>query len=135
MAITKEVLKRCQNEFKQAFCALPEDVRAAMKDNLENVEWFDGLKRWRKGYSFSENLIYRLSPDTPTEPEWYENPVTENLGFNQTTMIGYGCINIVDATGNRNFLGIIYRKDGIETLRTSIDAAFGTPVRVRFSKP
>lgn len=71
----------------------------------------------------------------PVEQEFEERilvPETEDKLYG---VIYYGCfLNLAAVTCVREFLGIIYQKDGVETLRTSIDAAFGTPVRVRFAK-
>ena len=139
--LTREMLKRCQNELKQAFCALDKDVQEAISGNRANVMMLDKSGQWKTplkeaGDIFYPAALYGLSPDTPTEPEWEELPVVydafglalcsfgpKRLEFWLANMVSY-----------KTFLCIIYFKDGTETLRTSVDAAFGTPVRVRFAK-
>ena len=147
MAITKAMLARCQNELKQAFCALPEDVQKAIVDNHNHAEAlqhrYGFFHRPAGGFGVSyiqdkSASVFRLSPDTPTDPEWEERVIVQSLdGFLQvrglTNCLGHG-ISFSTSQSHPHFLGIIYLKDGIETLRTSVDAAFGTPVRVRFSK-
>lgn len=140
MAITKAMLARCQNELKQAFCALGEDVQKAMRDYLV-CDVLSDKNTWESCLNpgWHGSTVYRLSPDTPTEQEWEELAVTSSqFGI---LAVSYKCMKYKDLTlyvsscpSCPNFLGIIYLKNGIETLRTSVDAAFGTPVRVRFAK-
>lgn len=141
MAITKEMLKRCLNEKMQAFCALDKDVQDAIIANPDFSEslWnISGETVWKKETSTEQkkHFPWRLSPDTPTEPEWEEHTVIDGQS-------GYlGCKPPINGSFTRlsdmlchvRFIGIIYTLNGVETLRTSIDAAFGVPVRVRFAK-
>ncbi len=136
--ITKEMLKRCQNKQKQAFCALPEDVKQALTTNKSHVWFLSDSGTWmdcENSPNYSGNGVYRLSPDTPTEPEWEEKQVNVSSPFG-IRQVDIECVpfTISNAVCHANFIGIIYLKDGIETLRTSVDAAFGVPVRVRFAK-
>lgn len=143
--ITKAMLAKCQNELGQAFGFLPQDVKQAMLDNNEHLQRFNHYygeyPAWEKApdnpMPFKER-VFRLSPDTPTEPEvdWVEVPVKPNWfgayevqinGLNIQCLLGY-------ATSLVKILGIVYEKDGVETLRTSVDAAFGVPKRVRLRK-
>lgn len=139
MAITKAMLARCQNELKQAFCALPEDVQKAIASNSLYLQRLFGDGKWLGhvcSWELISNEIFRLSPDTPTEPEWEDAPVVwdswNRATVNRTSSKFVFTVN--ECVMIRDFIGIIYLKDGIETLRTSVDAAFGTPVRVRFTK-
>ena len=138
MAITKAMLARCQNELKQAFCALPEDVQNAMRYYLV-CDVLTDKNTWLtcRNPSWSGSLVYRLSPDTPTEPEWEEKGVVNRKDGMRGIIDGSfngGMLYITSCVSRADFLGIVYLKDGIETLRTSVDAEFGVPVRVRFSK-
>jgi len=149
--LTKEMLKRCQNELKQAFCALDTDVQEAILENYKNaeslqhsnLEWY-GRDIFTAGkIECYKASVWRLSPDTPTEPEWLEMPVVEGNKFGILGIVPpgaksddflLGVVYLSSAISIKSFLGIIYTLNGVETLRTSVDAAFGTPVRVRFLK-
>ena len=150
MAITKAMLARCQNELKQAFCALPDDVQKAICADRENaqrlVQEFRGPCLFKRvnlsdPNDFAEHP-WRLSPDTPTEPEWEEREVVDGGDVYLAGTHLYGCIvpgvetwrTVSDCVCHKRFIGVKYAINGIETLRTSVDAAFGVPVRVRFSK-
>lgn len=141
MAITKDMLARCQNELKQAFCALPEDVQKAIRENFKHAQCLQSATGGNKWAFYGSPILnhqdaytWRLSPDTPTEPEWEERDVTEKNGSRFVISTRGTSYHITVVLGDVDFIGIIYLKDGVETLRTSVDAAFGTPVRVRFSK-
>lgn len=147
--ITKGMLKRCINEKKQAFCALDKEVQDAINDNKDFQQclyFIKGKLSWENDDDEkpSPNYVYRLSPDTPTDPELEEREVRRDI-FNpsKTESFVVDCSSIETredylalslAVSCVRFLGIIYTLNGVETLRTSIDAAFGVPVRVRFSK-
>ena len=150
MAITKAMLARCQNEKMQAFCALDKDVQ----DEIVKPE-YDGFRQrlrpasrgvadWYDGAIVSADVlrdfecVFRLSPDTPTEPEvdleefvvcssdtYYA--VNEAIG-------GFHTPFLLTVTCHVRFLGIVYLKDGVETLRPHLSVEFGTPLRVRLRK-
>jgi len=136
--ISKDMLKRCQNEKMQAFCAFDKDVQNAILENDKHVECLDHDGQWyQRSFTSNYGLVWRLSPDTPTEPEYEERDVVTNR------FCEVDCSFVESRSDFRalswavcahNFIGIIYLKDGTETLRTSVDAVFGVPVRVRFSK-
>lgn len=144
--ITKQMLARCQNELKQAFCALDKDVQEAIMKNTDRLQLlcsgvFCYYVMGKKTKLCDE--IVRLSPDTPTEPEYEERIVVVGGIGKSYGLYGVGGDSLGDLNSysvahcvvHPRFIGIIYRdKDGKETLRTSVDAAFGTPVRVRFAK-
>lgn len=137
--ITKEMLAKCQNELGQAWSFLSEDVRTAISANGQHVMLLksEGWVRCPKspGEVFFLSVIYRLSPDTPVEPEqnWVEAEV-RLMGLFLAVELGSIEVRLSMTPSVYKFLGIVYEKDGKETLRTSVDAAFGTPKRVRFSK-
>lgn len=141
--ITKEMLAKCQNELGQAYQFLSDDVKSAIRANGPYVEYFDCAGHWSpcpKSVNCEErhlnsNGAYRLSVNTPVEPEqnWVEEPVYMSSVYLAVRHQGSGvCVALAPCCPN--FLGIVYEKDGKETLRTSVDAAFGTPKRVRFLK-
>lgn len=135
--ITKQMLARCQNELKQAFCALDQDVQSELKSNYQHMQYLNEQDKWTKvSVSPWPNCVYRLSPDTPTEQEYEEFPVYCDNVRTQYRVHDEGKSEpLMWAATTQGFLGIIYRdKDVKETLRTSVDAAFGVPVRVRFAK-
>lgn len=141
--ITKAMLARCQNELRQAFCALDKDVQEAIFNNREYQEHYcmcSGKPEWTPGVLFTmhSTSVLRLSPDTPTEPDWEEREVIlSGDGFYAVAglfnLVGQR-VTVVVATCHRNFIGVWYTLNGTETLHTSVDAAFGSPVRVRFRK-
>jgi len=139
--ITKEMLKRCLNPEMQAFCALDEDVRDAIFNNNHYERLFVSgsydrpILRWEKVGGFNYDQVVRLSPDTPTEPEYEDyNVMIDVRGFTYLSVRDTGNLPLFTAITHSRFLGIIYTLNGVETLRTSVDASFGTPVRVRFAK-
>lgn len=137
--ITKQMLARCQNELKQAFCALDKDVQEAIMKNTDRLQLlcsgvFCDYVMGKKTKLCDE--IVRLYPYTPTEPEYVEYEVVVNsYGLYEVIWKDLVRLHLNSCTWHHKFIGLIYRdKDGVETLRTSVDAAFGTPVRVRFAK-
>ena len=137
--ITKEMLAKCQNELGQAWAFLPDDVKKAIVTNGKHVMFLKNGD-WEKcpkfpGEVFFTDAIYKLSPDTPVEVEqnWVEEEVYRDGLF---LVVGKGSVEVRLSIAQSlcQFLGIVYEKDGKETLRTSVDAAFGTPKRVRFLK-
>lgn len=136
--ITKEMLAKCQNELGQAWMFLPDDVKMALGANEKYVQRFDG-SLWMPyrvpPIGFHKAEVYRLSPDTPVEPEqnWVEVKVSV-FGLFLAVELGSMEVRLSMAPSVYKFLGIVYEKDGKEALRTSVDAAFGTPKRVRFLK-
>ena len=141
--ITKEMLAKCQNELGQAYQFLPDDVKSAIRANGPYVEYFDCAGHWSpcpKSVNCEErhlnsNGAYRLLVNTPVEPEqnWTDEEVYPD---GLVWVVGRGSTEVLLSLAQslRNFLGIVYEKDGKETLRTSVDAAFGIPKRVRFLK-
>jgi hypothetical protein len=137
--ITKEMLAKCQNELGQAWTFLPDDVKKAIITNAKHVMFLKNGE-WEKcskflGEVFFPDAIYKLSPETPVEPEqnWVEEEV-RLMGLFLAIELGSMEVRLSMAPSVYKFLGIVYEKDGKETLRTSVDAAFGTPKRVRFLK-
>lgn len=143
MSITKAMLSRCQNELKQVFCALPPEVQKLMRDNSEYVQVIgDGGEFRTIGIDFATRFVpcgcYRLDPNMPTEPEQYWVEYALRPGPRGYCVVHEGHLDgcptdsvLLHPLG----LGIVYRDaNGVETLRTSVDIAFGTPVRVRFRK-
>lgn len=138
--ITKEMLAKCQNDLGQAWRFLPEDVKAAIAQHGGHVMVLASSGGWVPGAKsqndvFYNNAVYKLSPDTPVEPErnWAEAEV-RLMGLFLAIELGSMEVRLSMAPSVYKFLGIVYEKDGKETLRTSVDAAFGTPKRVRFLK-
>lgn len=134
--ITKEMLAKCQNELGQAYQFLPDDVKMALATNTEHVERFNGamwLPYRVPPISFHKAEVYRLSGDTPVAPEqnWVDEDVYKDGLF---WVVGRGSmeVRLSIAQSFYHFLGIVYEKDGKETLHTSVDSSFGTPKRVRF---
>lgn len=144
------MLDKCLNKEMRAFCALDKDVREAIFNHMNIVlgnqceklisdcgTYLTPKFRWVKASGFNYDQVIRLSPDTPTEPEYEEFPVY--VGKNSKAYcfdipyIGNG-VFINYGTSLVNFIGYWYTLNGVETLRTSVDAAFGVPVRVRFVK-
>lgn len=148
--ISKMMLAQCQNVLGQAFEFLPEDVQRTMIAHKEHVLVFapckDGRAQWLPARlanidnpSYWQDRVLRLSPDTPTLPEssdWFDTPVNiSELGFYEACVpCCEGPHDMFIYAGHSRFLGIVYERDGVETLRTSVDAAFGVPKRVRFHK-
>lgn len=145
--MTKSMLEKCLNKEMRAFCALDEDVREAIFNHMNIVlgnqceklisdcgTYLTPKFRWVKASGFNYNQVIRLSPDTPTEPEYEElNVFKDSSGYLAVRLEGEVPLVTTCQSHNR-FIGIIYTLNGVETLRTSVDAAFGTPVRVRFAK-
>ena len=142
MSITKEMLAKCQNEQLQAWAALPMPVRAAISNNREHTLFLTDDGQWasirtKHFDGFLCSGIYRLDPKMPIEQEFEEYQVVigpDGVYATQDPTAKGTLWRLYGAVVAARFLGIIYQKDGVETLRTSIDAAFGTPVRVRFAK-
>lgn len=136
--MTKSMLEKCLNKECVAFGKLPTEIKVAISDNFGHVEKLVAWpERWEHVRGWNHNEVMRLSPDTPTELEYEERIVElfdeKFLGVNpidDTRQCWLLCVCVC----HKRFIGIIYAKDGVETLRTSVDAAFGTPVRVRFAK-
>lgn len=141
-ALTKSELDKCLNTSMHAWSALPMDVKDLMVrvQSIPYVQQYTESGVWvnRVLDKFNRCAVYRLDPNTPTIPEcdWVEYPVTiSEDGFYQSTAPGYKSPwTLCNCTCHICFLGIIYLKDGVETLRSSLDAQFGTPVRLRYSK-
>jgi hypothetical protein len=141
-AITRIELDSCLNAAKQAWDAMPPSVKKLMNrvDRIPYVQQYTESGTWvnRVLDAYNRCAVYRLDPAMPTaERDWVEYPVTTTeteRGFycyevRERDSLGVwylsSCVNIP------GFLGVVYLKDGIETLHTSLDAAFGVPKRVR----
>lgn len=137
--MTKEMYQKCLNEKMEIFGKLPKDVQEAMQ-SCERLQLLNDSMVWGGVYLdplWCLSSVYRIDPSTPYEQEFYEVGIT-------TVGVNFPCLGIIvnpfgtcvlsNVTSSPNFLGIIYEKDGKETLRTSVDLAFGTPKRVRFAK-
>lgn len=145
MTITKEMLAKCQNETGQVFGMLPKDVQDAMKSAPSGSVQFmhaDGIWSDAPLPSFSSGRCYRLRPDTPFEREYVYGDIAPNHngvvrmkeGIEGLPPYAAKC-TLIGAFNLATFAGILYRAaDGTETWRTTIDCAFGTPIKVRFVK-
>lgn len=142
--MTKSMLEKCLNKECAAYGKLSEDVKELISKNYLHAEILVGWPEvWKSTRSWSHERIVRLSPDTPTEPEvdYVEYDITINedgwycFSIPQGRPFAGSYWNFTFVLGRDDGLGIVYRdSNGVETLRTSVDAAFGTPVRVRFAK-
>lgn len=133
--MTKEMYKKCLNEDMVIFGKLPKDVKAEINRSRNvNILNFDGKWEFLENPMWRFDSVYRIDPSTPYDPEFEEKDVIE-------TKLGYLGMEIDEDSYSvctllcfPNCLGIIYENDGVETLRTSVNLAFGTPKRVRFAK-
>ena len=134
--MTKEMHEKCLNKDMVIFGKLPKDVQDAITSSCDvNILNMDG--KWEvlgvpMGFF---NSVYRIDPSTPYDPVFEEKDVI--FTPNGVYGVDFGrrfAGTISAALCHPNCLGIIYEKDGEETLRTSVDLAFGTPKRVRFAK-
>lgn len=149
MNMTKQMKKLCLNPMMQAAIALPIEVRnvlaAARSEGMLQylVATSDpDIARWDTlpavgGHNLAMQQVYRIHPDTPVERSYVEREVRQpqqgarQLWLDSPTMpITHMCLTVV--IGMPEFAGIIYEKDGKETLRPHLSLDFGTPKRVRF---
>jgi len=141
--LTKKMYERCLNPDLIIWAREADDVKSILRES-DKVEWYDDDGTWRFldriiGKRFVGNGVYRIQPDTPHEDEdYFELPVLQikftPSSFNEYRVCFndmfipflYQCVHLVE------FVGIVYDLNGVETLRTSIDAAFGVPKKVLF---
>lgn len=145
MKMTKELYKKCRNELGQAFAFLDGETRDALEE-LSTAGFISFLvgKNWRDKFhtsSMVEDSVYRVSGSyTFTEERETVDVFLENHSRYGWRMVVYesdrvmGRASIAFAPCRKDFCGIGYEKDGEITLRTSVDAAFGTPKFVRLYK-
>jgi hypothetical protein len=134
--------ERCLNPDWVAWAKMDTDVKNAIRSqkvvqglNREG-QWNDMHGDMNLEHNFAPSHQYRIHPDTPHDDadfvecdvKVYSNGAIPEYRFdfnNCNTHFTY-CQSIV------GFVGIVYELNGVETLRTSIDAAFGVPKKVLF---
>jgi hypothetical protein len=133
--MNKEMHYKCQNHDMVIFSRLPEDVQRAMIP--EKRQLFNNRGFWDEMAHDSNifcNMVYRLHPDVKPEPEvrkFKELPVII-MSMGDRVYYSLDSVTLLTAiVGCREFAGIVYEKDGKQTLRTFMNPDFGTPVRVR----
>lgn len=145
--MTKEMKAKCLNTKMQAFCALDKDVQDVLASARKagDAEWLLTINNapvWGKIWGNahidepSPSGIYRIRPDYREERAFYEEVVQPpahgskhywlNRRYTTSTVL------LVHVAGLTDFGGVVYEKDGQETLRPHLSLDFGTPKRVRF---
>ena len=134
--MTKEMHEKCLNKDMAIYGKLPKDVKAEINRSRNvNILDMDGNWEFLETPMWCFSSVYRIDPSTPYDPVFEEKDVI--FTPNGVYGVDFGrrfAGTISAALCHPNCLGIIYEKDGEETLRTSVDLAFGTPKRVRFAK-
>lgn len=146
MKITKELYKKCRNELGQAFAFLDKETKQALSELrvLGFVEMLCCNDKWEgvtTSGGCSGDTTYRVS-DSYTFTEERE---TVDVFLEHHSTYGWrmvvdesdrvmGRASIAFAPCRSDFVGIGYELNGVITLRTSVDAAFGTPKFVRLYK-
>ena len=137
-AITKALLKRCQNENLQCLAGLrktdPEAaaaIEAMPPRSYRDFLGSDGV--WStSGTSVDLGRVYRLHPNTPTDE--YEDLVVDisTDGMIRVDAPGYGLMPIARAAAHKDCLGFVYGSPEAPVLRTVLDLQYGQPFAVRF---
>ena len=153
-----EMVKACSNDKRQAWCALPSEVREAMKGKPIQVLDVDGTF---KDYNWAlltgltggaigkvpQSVIVRLSPTVKAEPEYDILNASKDLHNGQ---MFWGCVmpgpHLVsspvrpafffpmhEVASMANFAGIRYEKD--TAWHSCVRCDMGAPMQVRFLKP
>lgn len=137
--ITEEEYAKALNPNRVLFTVLPARIRAIIQAaDCVQEQWFSGA--WvtvEKGTRLSDTGIYRIHPDTP-KGDYMEFPVvTISDAYRCRTPFhnGSSMTRLTSALCYTGCLGIVFEKDGKETLRTSFDLSFGTPKTIRFKTP
>ena len=137
--ITKALLKRCQNENLQCLAGLrktdPEAaaaIEAAPWGAREYLSAGDG--EWTESMLPAHpGCVYRLSPDTPTEPEYKDVGVAATSdGIIRFDAPNYGPAPLSRAVCHKDCLGFLYGTPEAPVLRTVLDLQYGHPYAVRF---
>ena len=141
MKMTKELREKCLNKLGQAFCYLDKDTQGALNElrMSSDVEILHDGCRWTtigRG-TCDGDRVYRVSDSY----KFVEERETVDYRLSEYYFCGYSVWYLFDfqlflsaAPAIVGFVGIGYEKDGEITLRTSVDAAFGTPKFVRLYK-
>jgi len=131
--ISKEMYEKGLNRERRIYADLPSDVQSVIKQGTKqyygvDLEWKDDAG------SVCQNLVYRIHPDTKIEQEYEDLPIiTVQMGTHRHYCITSTYL-LSTAVNSVNFLGIVYTRDGIQTMRTSMDRIFGVPVFLRLAK-
>ena len=144
--ITKALLKRCQNENLQCLAGLrktdPEAAAAIEETAPGNYrDFLTAGGTWTTSDTPAElGWVYRLSPGTPTEPEYVDRPVAVAREHTRSGHMLLRCVApndetvmlITHAACHKDCLGFLYGTPEAPVLRTVLDLQYGQPFAVRF---
>lgn len=140
--MNREMYNKCLNEDMVICARLPPEVRATLACSPYRQYLTEGLQ-W--GYSNTsimyDTTVYRIDPTVKVETEIQEIqeiPIT----FSKRTDSIYGCClpetgawrGLSSCICHVKFRGIVYTKDGVESVQQTINREHGVPIRVRFEK-
>jgi hypothetical protein len=139
--LSKKMYERCLNKDENILRRTPQDVRDHLCNTATKVQKMDACGVWQDvscATSLNPVFVYRIHPDTPHEDEdMIEFPVyvhgQNRHKFYEVHVPGFTepeCLSYV--VSFVRFAGIVYELDGVQTVRTTIDAAFGVPKKVLF---
>ena len=149
-ALTKELLVRCQNEGLVSYAGLLKDkpdvaaaIAAYPQHRQRYIKWTNAAPEWRNCSSMSAPVvapnyegIYRLDPNAPTQRKFWDN-MDLTVGSSGVLSVrlpkpkNLGCY-VTSCLAHKDCVGIWYEKDGVRTLRTDMNLAYGRIVGVRF---
>lgn len=139
--LTKKMYERCLNKDEAILRRTPQDVWELLCNTATKVQKMDACGVWQDvscATSLNPVFVYRIHPDTPHDDadliecdvsvlrmiEDCEYRFVKGPSNNPLTV----CVGLV------GFVGIVYELNGVQTVRTSIDAAFGVPKKVLFKQ-
>ena len=147
-ALTKELLARCRNEGLVSYAGLLKDnpdvaaaIAAHTRHRQRYIQWTNAAPEWRNCSSMSAPVvapnyegIYRLDPNAPTQRKFWDSTdvMVNQSGIASVCMPNGRNCYVSSCLAHRGCVGIWYEKDGVRTLRTDMNLAYGRIVGVRF---
>lgn len=152
-----EMVKACSNDKRQAWCALPSEVREAMKGKpvqfldvggtFIDVSWLELTVSFGKNHGVPASAVVRLSPTVKADPEYDIRNASKDLHNGQ---MFWGCVMpgprpsplspapafffpMHEVASMANFAGIRYEADN--AWHSCVRCDMGAPIEVRFLKP
>jgi hypothetical protein len=135
--LTKSEYDEALNREMVIYEKLPAPVKYTLSQSGADVQYYTEHGTWgdKSGnYQFGAGTVYRINPTTAVKPDLTEYQVNK---ISVGSKLFY-CIDDVTTLhaviGMVGFIGIMYMKNGVETLYTTLDPDHGIPTRVLIGK-